>query len=75
MSNSPNSGQNAFWLTTRPHEDNCPCRQIDGQPKPPATAQCVPGCRVGNPWPTLLLLPHERKALWLPERPVVEAVE
>lgn len=61
-----------FWITTRPHEDDCPAKSTDKNPKP--RAPCKPGCRVGAPWPTLLLLPHERKYMRLPDRPVVGPV-
>jgi hypothetical protein len=44
-----------FWHTTRPHDDECEkARAIAKQaslPMPP----CVPGCRVGQPWPTCRL--------------------
>jgi hypothetical protein len=48
-------GENGFWHTTRPHDDECEILRAKG-----ATA-CIAGCRVGQPWPTVRLLPSDQE--------------
>ncbi len=50
-----------FWHEVRPHDDECEKARITAKmanlPYPP----CTPGCRVGQPWPTVRLLPSDRE--------------
>lgn len=52
-----------YWHTTRPHDDACAAQRVAAlsarQPEPP----CIQGCRVGQPWPTLRLLPEQLRHL------------
>jgi len=49
------------YLTTRDHDQECRAARAlardRGQPE-----KCAPGCRAGQPWPTLRLLPRQRRA-------------
>jgi hypothetical protein len=59
------SNEKPYWHTTRLHDELCAARRVaaakDQKPAPP----CIPGCRVGQPWPTLRLLPEQLRKLRL----------
>lgn len=46
------------WITTRPHDEEC-VRLHDEAKKARLPQRCVQGCRHGQPWPTLRLLPSD----------------
>ena len=51
-----------FWHTTRGHDPGCAMGKVLAEARGKAVKKiaCTDGCRHGEPWPTLRLLPAER---------------
>lgn len=57
----PEIGENDYWHETRPHDDECQKDRVAARLAGADYPACAPGCRVGQPWPTLRLLPADRR--------------
>lgn len=55
------AGENNFWHETRPHDEECQKARVAAKLANLQYPPCMPGCRVGQPWATLRLLPEQRE--------------
>ena len=53
----------AHYVTTRPHDEACAAQRATARVARARPPPCLPGCSVGEPWPTLRLLPKQLREM------------